>query len=447
MWNRFRSWAERLFGRALPPEEQARVWARRYEEAREDPVTRIVSEKLASLTFADSALQVDGTSPRSRLLRDALDRFWREEARRATAQMLGKGGVALLPRLDGAKGVRIDWVDASRVVILGRSGSEIRHAAVLLDEAREGDRRLYLAAEYEVLPQGQVIRYTALDESGRPVPLSQIPAWAGLQAPLTLQGAGGPLFACIRCPRDDRRDGEGVGVPITHGAEGLIAELTEHARICRREYRLTRPMLGLDAALWRDPTRPGERLDIRRLRRTVQDDEDPFVPLDTATLDGRGIWQYYAPGIRYEAMDARWQMLSRRIERACGLSQGILTERQVISYQNRDEVRAAQYDTFAMVRAIRDRWEAALTETVQALDRLCERAGLGGAGALGQTRLRFDWDMSLIESSSETFAQMAELQKMGAMTAAELRAWQTGEAVEEAAKKCEAAAMTGQSKG
>ena len=434
MWNRFRGWAGRVFGAALPPGDAARAWSRRYEEAREDPVTRIVAGKLASLTFADSAVQADGDSARAALLRGALAAFWREEARRATARMLGKGGIALLPRLDG-DGPRIDWVDQDRVLVLSRQGDRVDRAAVLLEDARRGPDTVYLAAEYQRTPEGQAVRYTALNEAGRPVSPGEVPAWAGLQAPVTLRGARWPLFILLRCPRDGRGDGEEAGVPITCGAEGLIAELEEHARICRREYRLTRPMLGLDAALWRDPTRPGERLDIRRLRRTVQDDDDPFVPMDSPSLDGRGVWQYYAPGIRYEAMDARWQMLSRRIERACGLSQGILTERQVISYQNRDEVRAAQYDTFATVRAIRDRWEAALEGAVGALDQLCERVGLGGSGALGRVRLRFDWDMSLIESSAETFAQLTELQRMGAMTAAELRAWQTGESVEEAEKR------------
>ena len=203
--------------------------------------------------------------------------------------------------------------------------------------------------------------------------------------------------------------------------------MLEHSRIYRREYRLTRPMLGLDATLWRDAGRPGERMDIRGLRRTVQDSDDPFIPLDVPSIDGKGVWQYYAPPIRCEAMEARWQSLSRRVERACGLSQGILTERQAVSYANRDEVRAAMYDTFTVVKSIRRGWEGAVQTLCTAMDALADRFHMGEYGSRGAVEIRFDWDMSLIERTQETFQQLCTLEERGGMDISELRAWVMGE--------------------
>ena len=278
--------------------------------------------------------------------------------------------------------------------------------------------------------RGQIIRYRAVDEVGAPVGLATVPQWASITPEVRIMGTDRLLLAFLRCPRDNRRTGDkSQGVPITYGAEKLVTELTEHANIYRREYKLTRPMLGLDSTLWASS---GEVMNISRLRRSVQDSDDPFIPMDAPSLSEKAVWQYYAPSIRQEAMEARYQSLCRRLEKACGLSQGILTERQTLNYANRDEVRAAQYDTFSVIHAMRMRLEAALNDLAYGLDALSEFAGLTPAGGRGQYRLGFDWDMSLIESTGETFQQYLELANAGAVSRAELRQWVKGGTLEEA---------------
>ncbi|MBE5807164.1 MAG: hypothetical protein E7317_02365 [Clostridiales bacterium] len=437
MWERFRTWASNWLGVQVPdPSGTPAEHAKRYVTGEADPVTRVIADRLASLTFADSTLSVTGRdgatlTARGALLRDTLTRFWRGEARAVTAQAFGKGGMVLFPVVTN-RGVRIAAVDQSRLLVLRACGGVVEHAVLLADQCARGREKLWLAVSFELTGGGQVLRYAAFNDGGRRVALADVAAWASLPEELTLANADEPMFAWLHCPRDSRVDRPLYGVPVTYGAEALIRELNEHARIYRREYRLTRPMLGLDSTLWRDALRPGEPMDIRRVRRTVQDSDDPFIPLDAPALDGHGVWQYYAPAIRHEAMEARWQSLSRRIEQACGLSQGILTQRQAVSYANKDEVRAALYDTFTVVRAMRDRLEEALGVVCRAADRLMERYALTEPGGRADVALRFDWDVSLIESSSQTFDQMLKLHGIGAMRTEELRAWQTGETAEEA---------------
>ena len=131
-------------------------------------------------------------------------------------------------------------------------------------------------------------------------------------------------------------------------------------------------------------------------------------------------------------MELRYNTLLRRVEKGCGLSQGILTERQQLNYANRDEVRAAQYDTFATIRAMRDAWEDAASDLAYAIDVLAEAFGLTPAGARGQYEIEYDWDTSLIESSTEAWAQLTELQSLGGASKAELRQWVRGGTIEEA---------------
>ena len=108
-------------------------------------------------------------------------------------------------------------------------------------------------------------------------------------------------------------------------------------------------MLGLDATLWRNL----DDLSIQDVRRTVQDDETPFVPVSYGAIGEGQQWQHFAPAIRQSEFEGRLNSLYRRVEKACGLSQGILTERQQMNYANRDEVRAAMYDTYSLVSLMR----------------------------------------------------------------------------------------------
>ena len=115
-----------------------------------------------------------------------------------------------------------------------------------------------------------------------------------------------------------------------------MREIHEHMRLIGREYRLTRPMLGLSAEMWRDPFDGGET-GIARVRRTVQDGEEPFIPIEGAYDEGKTPWLVYAPEIRHEAMylslihilaffgdiDAAKHLDQRRFARAVFAQQGV----------------------------------------------------------------------------------------------------------------------------
>ena len=442
MWERLKEW---LLRRDLSEGQGDGAaiddYASRYETEGNEEVTAIIAGKLAMLTFADSTMAVeDSFSPeapgaRVTLIRYLLQELWQCEAQRIVAQMLGKGGKVLVPTCNGTS-IGIRAIDQGRMMIREMNGSRITAATLLVDlKAAPGvsGGQLALLADYDLTGGVQHIRYRAVRSDGIEVPLDAEKRWAGIAPEIGIAGADRLLFAYLRCPRDNRREDQVYGVPITCGAERAIAELKEHCAIYRREYKLTRPMLGLDASLWRNPGAPtGESVpEINRLRRTVQDSDDPFVPFDSPSLDAHGAWQYYAPSIRHEAMDARYQMLLRRVERACGLSQGILTERKSMNYANRDEVRAAQYDSFSVVLAVRDVWDRGMDELACAIDVLAEHYGLTPAGSRNRHRLRFDWDVSLIESTEQTFEQYRAMHAGGLLGSDELRQWVMGGSLEE----------------
>lgn len=439
MLERLKNLIRRLFGIQINPQpREPDDYTRRYEDIGGENITATIANKLAMLTFADSACNIDETAgKRAELIKGVVDDVWRN-GQGIVAQVFGKGGKALVPTVNGDR-IDVHAIDQNRVVIRRMENDRILDATILSDiYAREHDL-YYLLADYSVDDGGlQTIRYRACMQGGAEVSLTSIPKWADVAPEYTISNTDRVLFAFLRCPRDNRRDLHVHGVPITYGVENDIAELTEHIKIYQREYKLSRMMLGLDASLWRSRLRNdnatdiGTGVSIEQVKKTVQDAETPFIPVESMVIDGKTPWQQYAPAIRTEAMETRYSSLLRRVEKACGLSQGILTERPTMNYANRDEVRAAQYDTFSTIKAMRDGWEAAIRDLTYAADVLAERFGLTPAGARGQYEIEYDWDTSMIESSAETFAQLSELQSRGMVSKAELRQWVRGGTLEEA---------------
>lgn len=450
MWDKIKDWVRKWLGIRNEDDRQSVDGdVRRYENVKAESVTATIANKLAMLTFADSTMTVRNSrdtgadtalGARTQLISDILMGIWNQPLPWIVAQMLGKGGKVLVPTYTHGK-VTVNTIDHNRLVIDGMDGDRISSATLLSDIAEYNDKKYFLLAHYSLEQGGILIRYKVKCEDGGDAELTSIAKWADITPEITIANVDRMLFAYMKCPRDNRTDDKRYGVPITYGAETAVHDLVEQMNIYRKEYKLTRPMLGLDSSLWRDPNaKLGEQQpanNIRSMRKTVQDEDDPFIPFDSNSVDGKSMWQYYAPAIRYEAMEGRLQSLKREVEKQCGLSQGVLTERQTMNYANRDEVRAAQYDTFSVIKAIRSQWETAMNDLAYAIDVLAERFGVTPAGSRGQYAIIFDWDTSLIESAEQTFNQYSELQSMGAMRKAELRAWVTGESVDEAQEAIE----------
>ena len=434
MLERLKIFIWKLFGiRANPQPREPDVFTQKYEDITGENITATIAGKLAMLTFADSTCDVDERGgQRGALVAQCIGRLW-EDGPGIVAQAFGKGGMLLIPFAHGGH-IDVQAVGQNRLLVLAEDGGRITHAAVCVDMHRVGERMYMLIADYDVSEDGvQTIRYRACDESGGPVSMDICPRWADIPEEYAISGTDRVLLGFLRCPRDNRRDRHIHGVPITYGVEGDLDELVEHIKIYRREYRLSRMMLGLDAGLWKRPgATPGQSAGIEDIRRTVQDGDDPFIPVESMVIDGKTPWQQYAPSIRHEAMEQRYNTLLRRVEKACGLSQGVLTERQQLNYANRDEVRAAQYDTFSVVHAMRGQWEKAVADAAYAVDVLAEYFGLTPAGARGQYEIVYDWDTSLIESSEQAYQQLSELQSRGMASKAELRQFVRGGTLEEA---------------
>lgn len=435
MWQRFVDWVKRVFKKA-PEQGPEDSFSEKYEDITGENVTATISNRIAKKVFGDSTMEVVGTGKRADYARSVLDPFFREDLGNITSQSIGKGGMLVVPVVSGG-GVVFTSVNQDRVYITGRRGRQPVSCTVLAESAMVDGEFYRRWMDYTLEPSGlQTIRTVITNETGSEVPFSVVPAWADIDPEVSIANTDRLLIGFLTCPTDNRREQKAYGVPITYGAQREVGEYVEHQNIFAREFRLSRMMLGLDSSYWSNKAdvKATEVRDISFVQRTIQDSELPFIPIEKNRLDGETDWSVFNPTIRFEAMLGRAQYLATQVENACCLSHGILSERPKVSYTNVDEVRAANYDTYCFVRDVRRGIETMLQDLAYAVDVFAERFGLTPAGARNSFTLSFDWDLSMIESTTQTFEQLKEGRADKVISKAELRQWIKGGTIE-AAKK------------
>lgn len=425
IWDRVLS----LFGRKgldKTARRNSESYRAEYERTERINFTSIFATALANKAVSDSTVAVkDGSGKdtrRSEWLDKGLQSVW-AKSKTIVSQTLGKGGKVLVPYVrDGMP--YVDVIDQSRMVITTMRGDEITGATLMADIGSADGKVYYRFADYSLEGTVHTIRYRATNDNGAEVDMNIIPEWAELQEEIVINGAEHILFGYLRCPQDGRGDKQVMGVPITYGAEEVIRDLHTCLADIRREYSLKKSFVGADDRLFgKDNKLPNDGL---------------FKKFRVGGLKSDNFWEVYDPAIRDSAYLARFQQLCGLLENAVGVSPGILTEAKTTS-ATATEIKAANAETFAMVDAIRANIEDAFQQLVYALDVLAEAYGATPSGAMGDWQILWDWDVSMMESSTETFNQLSELESRKLILPERLVAWTTGMSLEEAKAEVEAA--------
>lgn len=418
-----------LFGRKeldRTAQHNSRLHKENYERTEQINFTSIFAVALANKAVSDSTMTVKDASGkdsrRSEWIATGLQKVWSKN-KTVISQTLGKGGKVLVPYvLDGR--AYVDVIDHSRMMITAMRGDEITGATLMADIGSRDGKVYYRFADYRLEGTVHTIRNRATNDKGGEVELSILPEWENIQPEIVINGAEHLLFGYLKCPQDSREDKQLMGVPITYGAEEVIRDLYTCLADIRREYSLKKPFVGADDRLFgKDEKLPDNGLFKRFQKSGLKDDS---------------FWQIFDPAIRDSSYLARFQQLCGLLESTVGVSPGILTEPRTAN-ATATEIKSANAATFAMVDSIRANIETAFTQLGYALDVLAEVHGATPSGALGDWQIIWDWDMSMAESSTETFNQYSELESRGLLLPERLVSWVTGMSLEEAKNEVSAA--------
>lgn len=407
-------------------QHNSKTYKAEYEQKERINFTSIFANSLSNKAVSDSTMTVKDTagndSRRSEWLGAGLQKVWSKN-KEVVAQTLGKGGKVFVPYVQDGKPY-VDIIDQSRMVITAMKGDEITGATLMADIASVNDKVYYRFADYELIGNTHIIRNRATTDRGGAVELNVVPEWEGIQPEITINGVEHILFGYLKCPTDSREDKQIMGVPITYGSEEIIRDLYDCLNDMRREYRLKQPFVGADDRLFdKDSRLPDNGL---------------FKKFRQSGLKEGSFWEVFDPAIRDSSYLARFQQLCGLLESSVGVSPGILTKAEK-TYVTDDEIKQQNSDTFAMIDSIRENIETAFRQTAYALDVLAEFYGATPAGAMGDWQIIWDWDYSMMESSTETFTQLSELESRGLVLPERLVSFVTGMNLEEAKAEVDAA--------
>ena len=411
-------WAKilELFGvtksEATPTQEEDNdKYRRRYEDIKDINYTAIFASKISSLTFSDSNIIVAGDNMRAEKIKSAVNYLW-SEIKKIGAKALGIGGCLAIPYING-EDVLFTVLSQDRLIINEKRGNKIVDAVILADMTKINNETYYRWTRYKLDDGICHITNTVTDYKGQS---AHIPEWEDIQD-VNITGCAMLPFAYLRSVKDDRKNANDYGVPITYGCDVIIREIRKTLQQVADEYELKQVKLGVDE------------------RNFVKDENGKvhvsklYELLNNPTNEK--LFEIFDPAIRDSSYSARLNMLYEQLEKEVGTSKGILTE-PTTNYATATEIKAGNFDTFCFVSDFRKEIEKFVNEFASACDVLCNAYGVTPTG---EYTINIDWSTNLVESTQETWQQLVELKNNGGYSTAELRAWQTGETLEQAQAK------------
>ena len=417
MFEQIWSWIKKLFkiGKTYTSDKQQaenQKYADEYTDISKINFNAIFSNKLATLATSDSTAEIAADNKRAELLNNALQDVW-DKLKKTTASALGVGGCILVPYVSEGK-ILFNTVKQNRMMINGRNGDKITGATILADSVVINNNLYYRFTNYTVEGNTLYITNKTTNASGGTAVVEQ---WENIPD-MAISNVDRALFGFIKSPVDNRKSMDDYGVPITYGCGEIMEDIRECLKQIRKEYKLKGVRLQVDD-------------------RTLDKDPKTGKPIlkDNLFMMGHSekgeLFNIFDPEIRDSSFYARLNNLFELLEKQVGTSKGILTAPETHG-ATATEIRAAVADTFAMVGDIRKAIEKGIEDYIYACDVLANYYNLTPPG---EYEIKYDWSYAMVESTNETWQQMKDLQGIGGLSKAELRAWQTGEDLETAQSK------------
>jgi hypothetical protein len=397
-----------------------------YEATASYNISAMFANKIAMLATAESSASVyeEGgdkkekrNTKRTEILDKALGRVW-FDLRKIVSRMCGTGGVAIVPYVEFG-GIYFDIVAQGNIAINRARGEEIVSATVLADEAAIGEQKYYRWIDYDIDIEGDTgvltIRNKAVRGDGQiPVPLSEVGQWAGIAEEIRINNVRKVPFGYFKSPCDNRKVNNTYGVPLTYGQEDIIKDIVKTLEQIEREYDLKEPFVAVSENMLDG----NNKMPKSRMFRMFQIQKKDNAPM----------WELYDPAIRDASLYNKLQNQFALLEKAVATSRGVLTDRTTTG-ATATELKISNYDTYALVDAVRAATKRGIEDFIEACNILAEYANLTPPSAY---TIGIEWSYAMIENSMETWQQTESAVGLGLRTKAEARQYLTGETIEEA---------------
>ena len=404
-----------------------------------------VCETLASLVTTGFTMPVKG-GERARMLDAVSNDFTRNRLQNVISMGLISGDAIVVPSWNG-HGFDNVIVDSSNFAILGVNGHEITSVIYTVDrKTMKATSTVYtLMRKVELLPYtaqdgtvAQATRYkTYIMQDGQlsKKTLADFPDWAEHnEDEWIIPNTPRLLVARYRSfALDPKNPNAQKGTPVCFGASQPIREIHYLRSQMHNEFALSEKMVFADRSLF--------------AKRYIRDSQGNIIDAKTVMPKGRErlfmamgdgstpTIKEWAPAIQLQpyldALDAQY----REVEKAVGVSEGILSNMNGAGYENVDNVRKSMRKTQAFVNTSRASANGMLSDLVQIWDVILNYYGVG---AVGDYNVEFKWSDDYINTFADQLNAIIAGQSFGGADAVDYRMHVFGESPEVAAQRVEA---------
>ena len=313
-----------------------------------------------------------------------------EDIREVTEYAAAKGGLIFKPYVDEDR-IAVDYVQADLFFPTKYDSSGNITGCIFVDRKKKGSV-IYSRLEHHELVEGgyritnRAYKNTVGDDSlGNRIPLTAVEEWKDLSPEAFIPDVEKPLYGYFKIPIANNIDTRSpLGCSVYSRAVNLIKEADKQYSRILWEYEGSE--LAIDASI------DVFKLDSSGKPVLPEGKERLFRAYDfDADKDGRKPIEVFSPGIRDESLFNGLNRLLQRIEFACGLAYGTLSDMQMVA-KTATEIKASKQRTYSTVSDIQKSLEHALTDLVDAMN---VWARLYGLGSSEDYEVSFEWDDSL----------------------------------------------------
>lgn len=377
-----------------------------YYDIHKENIIALVSNALALYAVSDSDINIIGENERSKMLNEVLKKHTMI-IKNIVSVGLGTGMCAGIPYFVNDK-VYIDNVGMDRIFITGMQGDDITQITVAADTAYKGMTRYIRWTDYSIENNLYIIRQRATKEN-EPCALNEIEEWSGISAEIVIPNVEKLPIGIFKSPKRDKYSN---CVPITFGCESTLNKIADTFADIEEEYEDKKSMIFADESMFTK-------------NNTIE--KNVFYKLNA----DEGFYEVYSPEIRNSAYFEKLEKHFEFLEKQIGCSRGILTDMQSRN-ATATEIKRSMLATYSLCTDVHNALEDYFSNLMYGVNIL---ANYGNITPMGEYELKFDWSYSLLEDSEQTFRQLQEGQRIGAVSKAELRSFITGEDIETAEEK------------
>lgn len=254
-------------------------------------------------------------------------------------------------------------------------------------------------------------------ELGKPCDLSDVPEWANLSPVVEIQDVDRPLFAYFKMPEANTIDTYSpLGVSGYSRVVSLIRDADEQYSRMLWEFEGGELAIDVDRNALMMNTINGNtqtRLPVKQ--------ERLFRKVD---LNSEETYNVFAPTLRDDSLVHGLNVILMRIEDACGLSRGTISEQVSADARTATEMKILKQRSYATNADIQEALEDAMRDAVYVADVYCS---LYDITPPGEYEISFEWDDSILVDSESELEKRLSMLNAGLTSKVETRMWYFGE--------------------